>query len=236
VLYAREGAKVYAVDVDRHSVALTKRIIEKEGGECIADQADATNADQVKAVVDACMDVFGGIDVLQNNVGGSSIGGPVEMEEEAWDANIQMNLKSVFLTCKHVIPHMERQGGGAIVNVSSVAALCCALGRDMISYHTAKAGLHQFTRAVAIQYAKKGIRANCVVPGFMNTPLVSHRLAAQYGEGNIEELIKQRDAKCPTGKMGDAWDVAYASLFLASDEAKYITATEIIVDGGLTAV
>ena len=236
VLYAREGAKVYAVDLYRNAAEVTKGIIDKEGGDCIADQADATQADQVKAVIDACFDAFGRIDILHNNVGGSSIGGPVEMGEETWDTNIEMNLKSVFLTCKYILPIMERQGGGAIVNISSVAALCCGLGRDMISYHTAKAGLLQFTRAVAIQYAKMGIRANCVVPGLMNTPLVSYRLAAQYRKGNVKALIKQRDAKCPTGKMGDAWDVAYASLFLASDEAKYITATEIIVDGGLTAV
>ena len=236
VLYAREGAKVYAVDIDRKSAEITKEIIDREGGDCLIDQADATRADPVKAVVDACIDAFGRIDILHNNVGGSAIGGPVDMSEETWDANIEMNLKSVFLTCKYILPVMERQGGGAIVNISSVAALCCGLGRNMVSYHTAKAGLIQFTRAVGIQYAKKGIRSNCVIPGLMHTPLVAHRLTAQYGKGDAEALIRQRDAKCPTGKMGNAWDVAYASLFLASDEARYINATEIVVDGGLTAV
>jgi NAD(P)-dependent dehydrogenase (short-subunit alcohol dehydrogenase family) len=236
VLYAREGAKIFAVDIDRDSVTATKTIIDGEGGTCVAEQADATSAGQVKAVVDACMDAFGRIDILHNNVGGSAIGGPVEMGTETWDRNIDMNLKSVFLTCKYILPIMERQGRGAIVNISSIAAICCGLGRNMISYHTSKAGLIQFTKAIAIQYAKNGIRANCVLPGLMHTPLVSHRLTAQYGKGNLEELIKQRDEQCPTGKMGDAWDVAYASLFLASDEAKYVTATQIVVDGGLTAV
>jgi len=236
VVYAREGAKVYAVDIDRNAAEVTQSLIDGEGGTCIADQADALRSDQVKAIVDACVGAFGRIDILHNNVGGSAVGGPVEMSEATWDGNLDSNLKSAFLTCKHVLPIMERQGAGAIVNISSIAAVCCGLGRSMISYHTAKAGLIQFTRAVAIQYAKQGIRANCVIPGLMHTPLVSHRLAAQYGKGNLDALIKQRDAQCPTGKMGDAWDVAYASLFLASDEAKYITATEILVDGGLTAV
>jgi NAD(P)-dependent dehydrogenase (short-subunit alcohol dehydrogenase family) len=236
VLYAREGAKVYAVDIDQKAVEATKEIIDREGGDCLIDQADATRAAPVKAVVDACIRSFGRIDILHNNVGGSAIGGPVEMGEEIWDANMEMNLKPVFLTCKYILPIMERQGGGAIVNISSVAAICCGLGRNMVSYHTAKAGLIQFTRAVGIQYAKKGIRSNCVIPGLMHTPLVAHRLTAQYGKGDAEALIRQRDAQCPSGKMGDAWDVAYASLFLASDEARYINATEIVVDGGLTAV
>ena len=236
VLFAREGAKIYAVDIDRNAVERTKAIIDGEGGTCVVDQADATSESQVKAVVDACVAAFGRIDILQNNVGGSAIGGPVEMDTETWHANIDMNLKSAFLTCKYILPLMEKQGKGAIVNISSVAAICCGLGRNMISYHASKAGLIQFTKAVAIQYAKSGIRANCVLPGLMHTPLVSQRLAAQYGKGNLEQLIKQRDEKCPTGKMGDAWDVAYASLFLASDEAKYVTATQIVVDGGLTAV
>jgi len=236
VLYAREGAKIFAIDIDRNAVEATKTIIDREGGTCITDQADATSEGQVKAAVDSCMDAFGRIDILHNNVGGSAIGGPVEMDTETWDRNVDMNLKSVFLTCKYILPIMEKQGKGAIVNISSIAAICCGLGRNMISYHASKAALIQFTKAVAIQYAKKGIRANCVLPGLMHTPLVSHRLAAQYSKGNLKELIKQRDEKCPTGKMGDAWDVAYASLFLASDEAKYVTATQIVVDGGLTAV
>jgi NAD(P)-dependent dehydrogenase (short-subunit alcohol dehydrogenase family) len=235
VLYAREGAKVYAVDIRQEAVQDTKAIIDREGGVCLPDQSDATKSDQVKAVTDGCLAAFGRIDILHNNVGGSSPGGPVEMSEEAWDANIDLNLKSAFLTCKHVLPVMERQGYGVIINISSLSGLRCGVGRHMVSYHASKAGLIQFTRSVAIQYAKKGIRANCVVPGMMETPLVINRVAPQFGGGDVQGTIERRHAACPTGKMGDAWDVAYAALFLASDEAKYVTATHIVVDGGLSA-
>ena len=235
VLYAREGAKVYAVDIRLEAAQDTKSIIDREGGICEVDQADVTKSDQVKSVTEACVAAFGRIDILHNNAGGSAPGGPVEMSEEVWDANMDLNLKSAFLTCKHVLPIMEGQGSGAIVNISSVAGLRCGPGRHMVSYHSSKAGLIQFTCSVAIQYAKKGIRANCVVPGLMETPLVATRVAHQFGGGDVKGTIDRRHASCPTGKMGDAWDVAYASLFLASDEAKYVTATHIIVDGGISA-
>ena len=235
VLYAREGAKVYAADINRAAAEETCSIIEGEGGVCTAGSVDATDSASVTAMVDSCLAAYGRIDVLQNNVGGSEPGGPVEMSEETWDANIDLNLKSAFLACKHVLPAMQRQGGGAIVNVSSVAGIKSVSGRNMVAYHASKAGLIQFTKAVAMQYVKQGIRCNCVLPGLMNTPLVTHRIARQYDDGKVQETIAKRDAMCPTGKMGDAWDVAYASLFLASDEAKYVTATQLIVDGGLTA-
>ncbi len=233
-LFAREGAKVFAVDINRAAADETRDIIRSEGGVCESYQADVTKAEQVRAMVDACVGRFGRVDILQNNVGGSVPGGVVEMPEEEWDAQMQFNLKSAFLTCKYVIPVMERQGRGAIVNVSSIAGVQY-LGRDMAAYYTAKAGLLQFTKATAMRYVKQGIRCNCVIPGLMHTPLVAHRIADQYGDGNVGEAIAKRDAMCPAGKMGDAWDVAYASLYLASDEAKYVTATEILVDGGLSA-
>lgn len=233
-LYAREGARVLAADVNLSAAEETRDIILSEGGEAQACQADATVAQSVEAMVGACMEAFGRIDILHNNVGGSVPGGPVEMSEEVWDANIDLNLKSVFLACKHVLPIMERQGSGAIVNISSVAGFTY-YGSNLIAYKAAKSGLVQFTRGVAMQYVKKGIRANTVVPGLMNTPLVQHRIVDQYGGGDIDAVVARRDAMCPTGKMGDAWDVAYAALYLASDEAKYVTATEIYVDGGFTA-
>ena len=129
---------------------------------------------------------------------------------------------------------MVKQGTGSILNVSSVAGTSY-LGRDMVSYATAKAGLIQFSKSIARQYAASGIRVNTIVPGLMNTPLVMDRIADQYGAGDIDETITKRDAMCPTGKMGTAWDVAWAAVFLASDEARYVTGTEIVVDGGLTA-
>ncbi len=233
-LYAREGARVLAADVNLAAAEETRDIILREGGQAVACQADATVATSVEAMAGACMEAFGRIDILHNNVGGSEPGGPVEMSEEVWDANIDLNLKSVFLACKYVLPIMERQGSGAIVNISSVAGFTY-YGNNLIAYKAAKSGLVQFTRGVAMQYIKKGIRANTVVPGLMNTPLVQHRIVNQYGGGDIDEVVARRDAMCPTGKMGDAWDVAYAALYLASDEAKYVTATEIYVDGGFTA-
>ncbi|SVD71100.1 uncharacterized protein METZ01_LOCUS423954, partial [marine metagenome] len=125
-------------------------------------------------------------------------------------------------------------GGGTIVNISSVAGMRY-LDRDMIAYHAAKGGLMVFTRAIALKYARQGLRANTICPGLMNTPLVASRIASQYGDGDTKQMIAERDAMCPSGKMGDAWDVAYASLYLASDEAKYVNGTELVVDGGLTA-
>ena len=234
VLFARQGAKVFAVDIHQAAAAQTCRWIEQEGGVCAPYAADVTRSDQVEAMTAACLERFGAIDILQNNVGGSAPGGAVEMSEQQWDRQIELNLKSVFLTCKFVLPVMEKQNSGAIVNVGSIAGLRY-LGRDMAAYYAAKGGLIQFTRSLAMRYAKQGIRANCVIPGLMHTPLVAHRIAAQYGTGDVEAMIRKRDALCPTGKMGTAWDVAYASLYLASDEAQYVTATELVVDGGLSA-
>ena len=128
---------------------------------------------------------------------------------------------------------METQGGGTIVNISSIASIRW-LGVPYVSYSATKGGINQITKSIAIQYAKKNIRANAILPGFMNTPMVAEGLADAYADGDVEKMIEIRDNLCPTGKMGAAWDVAYAALFLASDESKYITGTELVVDGGLT--
>ncbi len=232
-LFAREGAQVFAVDVNLEAADETARLVKQEGGTCIAHATDVTKSDQVQAMTEACVAAFGRIDILHNNVGGSVPGGPVEMSEEAWDANVDLNLKSAFLTCKYALPVMVAQGNGAVVNVASIAGMTY-YGSDLIAYRASKAGLVQFTRGVAMQYIRKGIRANTVIPGLMHTPLVEHRVAGQYHGGDIEKAIERRNAMCPMGHMGDAWDVAYAALYLASDEAKYVTATEILVDGGFT--
>jgi NAD(P)-dependent dehydrogenase (short-subunit alcohol dehydrogenase family) len=166
--------------------------------------------------------------------GGSAPGNPVTMDEEVWDAQIALNLTSVFLTCKHAIPVMQAQGGGAIVNVSSLAGVRY-IGRDNIAYTAAKAGLHKFTEQIAVRYAPEKIRANTVIAGLMHTPLVEARLLKQYGDGDREKMIAERNAMVPMGRMGDAWDVAHAALFLASDEAKYVTGAQLLVDGGITA-
>ena len=234
VLFAREGARVFAVDINPAAAEDTVAAIRDEGGEAVAHVADATDSAQVQAMITACRDAFGRIDILHNNVGGSIPGGPTEIIEADWDANIAYNLTSVYLTCKYVLPVMEAQGGGAIVNVSSVAGMRF-LDRPLASYQASKAGMVQFSKALGVEYAPKGIRCNCVVPGLMDTPLVRHRLVDKDDPAKAEAVIARRHALSPMGHMGDAWDVAYAALYLASDEARYVTATEIVVDGGLTA-
>ena len=233
VLFAREGARVLAADINLDAALETKRIIEQEGGICEAVAGNVSLADNVAAMVDACIAAFGRIDVLHNNVGIVEVGGPVETTEDSWDRVNDVNLKSMFLTCRQVLPHMERQGKGAIVNIASVSGIRW-LGVPYISYAATKAAVIQFTRVIALQYARSGIRANSILPGLMNTPMVhAPGVIAAYG-GSAEEMVRRRDQQCPMGRMGDAWDVAYAALFLASDEAKYITGTELVVDGGLT--
>ena len=184
----------------------------------------------------ACRDRFGRIDLLVNNVGGSHPGGPVDMPEEVWDRQIDFNLKTAFLGCKHALPIMEAGGGGgAVVNISSIAGLRMGAARVHSAYSASKAGIIGFSKSVAMAYAARGIRCNTVVPGLMHTPLVEHRLVRQLGANDAEALIAKRHASVPVQHMGSGWDVAHAVLFLLSDEAKYITGTEIIVDGGLSA-
>ena len=232
VLFAREGAKVFAVDRVLSAVEETAKIVADEKGDCRTFQADVTQADQVEAMVKACIAAFGRIDVLHNNVGIAVTGGPVEQSEADWDKVMDVNVKSMFLTCKHVLPQMVKQGGGAIVNIASIAGIRY-LGIPYISYAASKAAVVHFTKAIALQYAPQQIRANAILPGLMDTPMIYAPLAGSYG--GTEKMVATRNRMVPMGHMGDAWDVAHAALFLASDEAKYITAAELVVDGGLTA-
>jgi NAD(P)-dependent dehydrogenase (short-subunit alcohol dehydrogenase family) len=237
-VFAREGAKVFAVDLKRAAAEETKSVIEGEGGTCAVHAGDMSKAADVQAMVEACLSTFGRADILHNNVGIVAIGGPVEQSEADWDRVIDVNLKSMFLTCKQVLPVMVRQfekdgRGGAIVNIGSIAGIRW-LGVPYISYHASKGAVSQFSKAVAMEYAAKGIRCNTILPGLMNTPMIVEPLANAYGKGGVATMIEKRNAQCPTGKMGDAWDVAYAALFLASDEAKYITGVDLPVDGGIT--
>ena len=179
-------------------------------------------------------EILGPIDILVNNVGGSAAGGVAEMSEESFDNQIDYNLKSVFLACRHVIPVMIEFGGGAIVNTASTSGIRYT-GSPQIGYASAKAAVIQLGGVTAVQYADKGIRVNTVIPGQMHTPMVEARLAKQRTGGDIEALLKSRLARIPLGFMGDGRDTANAVLFLASDEARFITGTEIVVDGGMTA-
>ena len=234
VLFAREGARVYGADINPAAAEDTKSIIGKEGGKCEVQQADVSDSKQVGSLVGRCMETYGTIDILVNNVGIVEVGGPVELSEESWDRIMAVNVKSVFLTCKHCLPIMEQKGSGAIVNISSIAALRFT-GYPSCAYNASKGAVNQLTQNVAIQYAGKGIRANCILPGLMNTPMIQEPLKKTYADGDIDKMIAIRDKQCPTGKMGNAWDIAHAALFLASDEAKYITGENLVVDGGITA-
>src|SRR5215831_1830941 len=233
VRLAEEGAQVVAID--RDPARLAETIERARGVEAAIRTAtcDVTDSDAVASVVAETLAAYGRIDVLVNNVGGSAPGGPVEMSEEVFDAQVAFNLKSVFLLCKHVLPAMQRQRSGAIVNVSSTSGLRWT-GAAQVAYAATKAGVIQLSRVVAVQHAKNGIRVNTVVPGQLHTPMVEARLAKQRAGGDVEALLRQRLARIPLGFMGDGRDTAAAVLFLASDDARFITGTEVVVDGGMT--
>jgi NAD(P)-dependent dehydrogenase (short-subunit alcohol dehydrogenase family) len=235
VTFAREGAQVVCVDRNGAAAEETAGIIASEGGNAIAFTADAAKAGDVEAMVAACLKSYGRIDVLDNNVGIAEMGSVVEVTEAEWDRVFAVNLKSAFLAMKHVIPVMQRQGGGSIINISSIASIR-HLGLSYVSYGATKAAMNQMTKTTAVQYASSHIRVNAILPGLMKTPMVEHSagLAASYAAGDVEAMWRARDAQVPMGHMGDAWDVANAALFLASDESKYVTGLELVVDGGVT--
>ena len=193
VRFSQEGARVFAVDRDPGRMLETVRLVEEAGGEITTAACDVTQIDGVAATVGQCLARYGRIDVLVNNVGGSAAGGPAEMNEEVWDAQMVHNLKSVFLTCKHVLPLMEGQASGALVNIASTSGVRWT-GSAQVAYASAKAGVIQFSRVVAVQYAKKGVRVNTVVPGQLHTPMVDARLAGQRTGGDVGALLAQRQS------------------------------------------
>jgi NAD(P)-dependent dehydrogenase (short-subunit alcohol dehydrogenase family) len=230
VAYAREGAKVIAVDRDFSAAELTAQVIAEEGGEALPLAADVTDSKQIGQAVDRAVERFGRIDILHNNVGINLPGGAAEASEESWHQVLNVNLTGTFLTCKAVLPIMEKQGSGAIINISSLAAIRYT-GYPYISYYASKAGVNHFTRALAVEYASRGIRANTIMPGLMDTPHIYQQVSGYHG--SVEEMRAKRDAIPPMKRQGTAWDIAWASVFLASDEARYITGIELPVDGGL---
>jgi NAD(P)-dependent dehydrogenase (short-subunit alcohol dehydrogenase family) len=233
VRFAEEGAKIYGVDRDLDAMRDTRDRVRAAGGEFTAAACDVTDSRAVARMVEACVTTYGRVDILVNNVGGSAPGGPVALDEDRWDAQIAQNLTSVYLTCKHVLPVMEAQGAGAIVNTSSTSGLRWT-GAAQVAYAAAKAAVIQLSRVVAVEYAARGIRVNTVVPGQLHTPMVEARLAGQRSGGDVEALLQQRLARIPLGFAGDGRDTANAALYLASDEARFVTGTEVIVDGGMT--
>lgn len=232
VLFAREGARIMAVDRYLSSAEETVAMIKDEGGEAAAVEADVTNEADVEAAVQVCVDQFGRIDILHNNVGISVEGGDAAMTEittEAFDKIVSVNLRGMIYACKHTLPIMRAQKSGAIVSISSMAA---RENYPWVGYKATKAAMIALTEQLAIQNAEHGIRANVILPGLMDTPMAVDRRAEAWGRSR-EDVAAERDAKIPLlGKMGTAWDVAYAALFLASDEAKFITGAALPVDGG----
>ncbi|MDT4827367.1 SDR family NAD(P)-dependent oxidoreductase [Achromobacter agilis] len=229
---ARQGAAIYGCDLNIDAARQSAEAVAAEGGKIAVRQCDVTDGAQVEELVRACIETYGRIDILVNNVGRSEPGDPVSMTEDLWNDQIQVNLTSAFLCCKHVIPLMKSAGGGSIINISSIAGLRYA-GKPQVGYAAAKAALMQMTTTTAVIYAGDGVRLNSVVPGLMFTPLVE-RLAQKYAKGDYEGFVAHRHAQVPSGRMGDAWDVAHAVAFLASDESRYITGQQIVVDGGIT--
>lgn len=229
VAYAREGAKIACVDLLSAAAEETAEIIRGEGGEALAIAADVTAQGSVDEAVAATLARFGGITILHNNVGVTHMGGPVELSEEKFKAALDLNLGSVYRSSKAVIPAMLQSGGGAIVNISSLAAIRWT-GYPYFAYYATKAAVNQATMALAMQYARQNIRANCIMPGLIDTPLIYKQISGQYA--SVDEMVAARNAAVPMGKMGTAWDIAAAAVFLASDEAKFITGTCLPVDGG----
>jgi len=230
--YARQGARVVAVDRVAQAAQSTQDAIRAEGHEALGLQADVTRFADIQRVVDQALSQYGQVDILHNNVGITSQGGPVETGEDVWDRVMTVNVKSMFLTCKAVLPHMEARGRGAIVNIGALGGVRWT-GYAYCAYAASKGAVNSFTQSVALQYAAKGIRANCILPGVMDTPHIYQQISGFYQ--NTQEMVDARNKLSPTGRMGDGWDVAHAAVFLASDEARYINGVELFVDGGMHA-
>lgn len=233
ILFAREGANILVVDRDLASAQETASMITDEGGTAVAAQADITEEADCARFTERCMAEFGQIDILQNNVGiGTGDKGATSLDEETWHKIMDTNLTGMFLSCKHVLPHMRKRESGCITNISSGAAV---MSVGLVGYKVSKAGVNALTHTIAMGNAKYGIRANAIMPGLLDTPMAieSHAEARGIDRG---KLRAERDRMVPLKrKMGTAWDTAYASLFLASDEASFITGITMPVDGGQSA-
>ena len=232
-LLARQGAKVIGTDLNYKAAKNTQDFILKENNKCEIHEVNMSNKKDVDSFFKNVTKQNEKINILVNNVGRSEPGDPEVLDYDVWREQFSTNLDTAFFAIKQVIPTMKKIGGGSIVNISSVAGMRY-VGKPQVGYSASKAALMQMTKTTAIIHAENKIRLNCVVPGLMHTPLVE-RLANKYADGKYDEFVKTRNNQVPMKKMGSSFDVANAVLFLASDEAKYITGTEIVVDGGLTA-
>ncbi|WP_144641048.1 SDR family NAD(P)-dependent oxidoreductase [Bordetella genomosp. 13] len=228
--FAEEGATLLLVDINEDYANSTLRAVQQYGGQASILRADITREEDCQAIAQACVDRYGRIDVLHNNVG-RSLGDKrtVDLEVSAWDAIMNMNLKGMFMTCKHVLPHFIAQRSGCIINVSSTSSLAA---RPTLTYKTSKGAVNTMTQHLAMENAPHGIRANAILPGLIDTPMAIERRARERGVSR-EQIRQERNALVPLGRMGTAWDTANAAVFLASDDAQYITGVLLPVDGGL---
>jgi NAD(P)-dependent dehydrogenase (short-subunit alcohol dehydrogenase family) len=234
ILFAREGARLLLVDRDEQSVRETADAIAGEGGTAEIHVADITSDDDCRGIVERATAVLGRIDVLHNNVGiGAGDGRPTEVDPEAWERILRVNATAMWQTCRHIVPVMQEQGGGAIVNISSVAAVAAAT--SLTAYKVSKAGVNALTQSLAIAHAKDGIRVNAIMPGLIDTPMAVDAVARLTGRARAD-VAAARASRVPLRRQGVAWDVAYAALFLASDEAAFVTGAILPVDGGQAAL
>jgi NAD(P)-dependent dehydrogenase (short-subunit alcohol dehydrogenase family) len=233
LLFGREGATVLCADRDLKSAEETAALITRAGGTAAAFAADVTKDAQLKAMTDDALRRWGRVDILHYNVGVSLAGGdksPLEITEEAFDRVNAINLRGFIMAVKHMLPIMRQQQSGVILSISSVAAL--ANNYATVAYKTTKMGMIAFTEQIAYHNAEFGVRANIILPGLMDTPMAVDTRSREWGQSR-DEVVAARDARVPLRrKMGTAWDVANAALFLASDEANFITGVSLPVDGG----
>ncbi|MEM7030818.1 MAG: SDR family NAD(P)-dependent oxidoreductase [Chloroflexota bacterium] len=225
ILFARQGAKVLLADLDQDRAEETLAVIESEGGEASIFVADMTKEDECRAMVEACYERYGGLHILVNNVGGYGSGMVTEIEEDYWDQSLNVNLKSMIWGCKFAVPRIAETGGGSIINISSIDGLRAGMARN-IPYSVAKGGAVTLTKAMAVHHGRENIRVNCIAPGHIHASFVSKI---------SDEKRELRRKAGPLGTEGDAWDVAWACVFLGSDESRWISGTVIPIDAGLLA-
>jgi NAD(P)-dependent dehydrogenase (short-subunit alcohol dehydrogenase family) len=230
-LFAREGCTVYCVDRNETAAKQTADLIESMGQGSAYGQADATSASEIQRVVRDCIGRFGRIDILHNNVGAGVPGGVLDMEEDKWNNVLKANLNVAYLSCRATLPHMIEQGGGVIVNVSSLAAIAY-MENSMAAYAAAKMGMIAMTRNLALDHVAQNIRANCIIVGTIDTAEIRRRVRTRFGDHRVDEIMALRATMPRIRRAGTPWDIAHAALFLASPEANYISGTELIVAAG----